>query len=394
MNKVCVYTCITGDYDYLKDYKYRDENFDYICFTNNKTITSNFWKVIYVDEAFDNLTLARKIKILGHKELNKYDYTIWLDGAMQLRKPLSDFINECCDLDKYDMIGFNHRKRDCIYDEINECVFLFKESVENAKCIENFLKKEKYPKHNGLIESTVLIRKNNKNVKNLMDLWFQILIKYSRRDQLSFNYCLWKNPIRINMLNMNVFDNDYFVHEGHCNVKFSRKYRVYLSREDSIGFKNIIDGFYEFVDGKFCINFQVPFDCDSIELMISPYDCVILKDFYINTKCNIIFDSIELGENKIFLRYNNIILKKNFKKNESILISLDMLTINIDDFFKYNYNFFKQNCEYKEKYDSLVCTHEDLKKQMNFIINSKGWKFLEKIRRFKKQIWKWFNDKK
>ena len=40
-NKICVYTCITGDYDELKDIKYVDKDYDYICFTNNKKIKSN-----------------------------------------------------------------------------------------------------------------------------------------------------------------------------------------------------------------------------------------------------------------------------------------------------------------------------------------------------------------
>lgn len=384
MNKICVYTCITGDYDSLKNLSYPDNNFDYICFTNNKDITSDFWKVVYISEDLDNLTLARKIKILGHDELKKYDLTIWLDGAMQLRKPLSTFLDECCDLDNYDMVGFNHRDRDCIYDEIDTCVFLFKESVENAKKIETFLRKEKYPEHNGLIESTALVRKNNDSVKKLMKLWFDMVTRFSRRDQLSFNYCLWKNPIRIQMLDMHVFNNDYFIHEGHCSVEFSKKYRVYFCNQNSVIYKNIIDGVYECDDNRYYLNFRIPFDCDGIELMISPFDCVILNDFWINTTCDIILNSIDIGDKRIFSRYHNIIFKKNFKKSEEIRISLDITPIGINDIFNDTYGFMSQIIQKNEEYKYLLESYNDAKKQLELVSNSKSWKILERLRKIKK----------
>ena len=43
MEKICVYTCITGNYDDLKEVKVKEDNIDYICFTNNKGLSSNSW---------------------------------------------------------------------------------------------------------------------------------------------------------------------------------------------------------------------------------------------------------------------------------------------------------------------------------------------------------------
>ena len=50
MGKICVYTCITGDYDNLIEIKNKEKNIDYYCFTNNKSIKSNTWNVIYIKE--------------------------------------------------------------------------------------------------------------------------------------------------------------------------------------------------------------------------------------------------------------------------------------------------------------------------------------------------------
>ena len=80
----------------------------------------------------------------------------------------------------------------------------------------NLYQKNKYPKHNGLIESTVLIRNfKNKKLSKVMKNWFSEIKKYSYRDQLSFNYVAWKNKFDFKLLDMNVFDNEYFGWEKH-----------------------------------------------------------------------------------------------------------------------------------------------------------------------------------
>ena len=377
MNKNCVYTCITGDYDTLKNLNYRDNNFDYICFTNNREITSDFWDVIYISENLDNLTLARKIKILGHERLEKYDLTIWLDGAIQLRKPLSTFLDECCDLNEYDMIGFKHSDRDCIYDEMDACVYFYKETIENVSRLTKLLEKEKYPKHNGLIESTVLVRKNKADVKKLMKLWFEMVSKYSRRDQLSFDYCLWKNPINIKMLNMNVFDNDYFVHVGHKNVSFSKKYRVYFGK--NINFNNLYEGEYEFDNGYYIAKFNLPYDCERFEFIVSPFDYLLLND--IETSIKYDYNCCSISDYKFFFRNNSLIFSGNFKNNDliSIKFKFDILDINaVFDIFNRN------NCALNDKISFLEKNFIDVSDELSNVLNSKGWKFLEKLRKLKK----------
>ena len=70
MEKICVYTCIAGDYDDLNEVLVKEEGIDYICFTNNKKIKSKTWKVIYVENGnLDNCHLARKLKMIGHLKL-------------------------------------------------------------------------------------------------------------------------------------------------------------------------------------------------------------------------------------------------------------------------------------------------------------------------------------
>ena len=59
MKKICVYTCITGSYDDVKEFKeFKEKNIDYILFTNNKDYKSDFWNVVYIEnDVLDNVRL-------------------------------------------------------------------------------------------------------------------------------------------------------------------------------------------------------------------------------------------------------------------------------------------------------------------------------------------------
>ena len=109
MNKICVYTCITGNYDNLIEINNIEEGIDYICYTNNKEIKSKTWKVEYIqDDNLTNVQLARKIKILGTPKLAKYDVVVWIDGRIYFEKSIKDFIKKYVDLKNYDLVGFKH----------------------------------------------------------------------------------------------------------------------------------------------------------------------------------------------------------------------------------------------------------------------------------------------
>ena len=394
MNKICVYTAITGNYDNLKKIKYKDKNIDYICFTNNKDITSDFWKIIYVDEDLDNLTLARKIKIKGYEYLKEYNITIWMDGAIEVLKPISIFLKEKCDLEKYDMIGFKHKYRDCIYDEINECVRLNKETIDNALILEKFLIKEKYPKHNGLIESTVLVRKNNKKVNILMNDWFNMLIKYTRRDQLTFNYCLWKNSIEINFLNLYVFDNKYFKHDNHKGKEIYKNYRLYQGDSTFFDYHNCIDGKYLVEDFKKGINFTLTKDTERIEIAVDEIgNCI--RNIKINKKAKIsIYNSYEIKEYKFFYDKPIITFDGDFKKGDIVKIKMDIETFDkgkeiesikeqIDKELKEASNIIDYlNAEVNSLKDEKNRLNEDINK----ILHSTSWKVTKPLRKISNKI--------
>lgn len=57
--KVCIYTCITGNYDDLHEVE-KEEGIDYICFTNNINLKSQSWKIVFIkdDNDLGNMILS------------------------------------------------------------------------------------------------------------------------------------------------------------------------------------------------------------------------------------------------------------------------------------------------------------------------------------------------
>ena len=218
-NKKIVYTAIFGDYDNIKEPEYINDDWDYICYTNNKTLTSKTFTIKYVDAVFDNPTKnARMIKILSHIFLIGYDYSLWVDGSVKLR---GHNINELIDINlKNNYISLHkHVKRDCVYEEAVACCLAKKDDdLVIQKQIDNY-ELEDMGKNYGLFETAEIVRdQNNSNVKKLNFLWWNELNKFSIRDQLSLPYIFWKHKFDFFPMSGNQWIDKYFHMYKHNKI--------------------------------------------------------------------------------------------------------------------------------------------------------------------------------
>jgi GT2 family glycosyltransferase len=217
--KMVVYTAITGNYDDLNIPEVLNPNFDYICFTDNINLKSDFWEIRLIEDLdLDNTRKARHYKILPHKYLSEYDYSLWIDGGFKIVGDLSKLINN--HVRNKQMMCIDHELRNSIYDEAKACIDRKKDSPD---VINSQMKKyldEEYPEDQGLIESGVLFRKHNDiEVINVMEDWYKEIIEHSRRDQLSFNYAAWKNDFEYDRCEIFTWKNEYLSHKGAHNKK-------------------------------------------------------------------------------------------------------------------------------------------------------------------------------
>jgi len=214
MNSKIIYTTIFGGYDDVTKPNL-PTGWDWKCFSEENSIP------LYID----NTRNAKKFKVLPHRYLQDYEYSIFIDGNMYVVGNVDELIEKY--LSDSNIAFFDHNKnrmdpRDCIYDEYNAIMNLGKNDPnqnfkDNPQVMYDQVKRyqdEGYPSHNGLITGMVILRRHNEKdcIRVMEDWWTEI--KYgSKRDQLSFNYVAWKNNTKFNYMDGDSRNNEYFTRD-------------------------------------------------------------------------------------------------------------------------------------------------------------------------------------
>lgn len=226
-NKKVVYTCIHGRYDTLRDPKFVNPDWDYICFTD-QVFTSNVWEIREIPKDClqeNKKKVQRKLKILPNRYLKQYDTSIWIDGNLELlvdpeilvRNSANNFFSTLA-----------HPQRNCLYDELDACESMGKDSHDMINEIRTMLYRERYPKNNGLAQTNLIIRNHlDDGANSLCEHWWSYVKKYSHRDQTIFNYVLWKYPNLAKKLNITsartLFEDFNFYSHGIGNKSIRKK---------------------------------------------------------------------------------------------------------------------------------------------------------------------------
>lgn len=390
--KICLYTCVTGNYDSLKELEQKEKNIDYYCFTNDRGLKSKTWNVIYVEnDSLDDITLARKIKILGHEIISEnYEISVWIDGAFLIRNSINEFLNNYCDLDNYDFAVPIHHERKNVYQEIVEVVKKGRESLNNARKIQKFLEKEDFKNSNGLYETGILVRRHNKQiVKKAMKLWFSLILKYSRRDQISLPYSIGKSGLKVKPIRMNVFDNKYFEWNDHTKGLIEdMTFRTYFGDYENIKIDDIFEGIYGFKNNLYRAQIIVPSSKDSFLFELPREVGLLLNSCKVESSSKTSYEIRNfyhiLGKKISFNRNPSILISGQFKKGEKIELSVSFEILTIQELVKILKDLQEKNDSLEVTVKGLQSELEQLNLLLSQIMNSRGYRLLEKIRNLKR----------
>lgn len=206
---IVLYTAIVGeDCPDLPSVACENPEIRCLLFTDKVFESTAGWEVLPVDPLRAIVSghprrLARAHKILAQEVLPpETTVSIWLDGnhflkpilAAEASKPawdliLSDFSDEMpgsCRLKT-----FRHSRRNCVYQEAQACIQLGKDDPQVIRSQIDRYHADGYPYHNGLAETTCVIRKHCEQTSDFNMRWWAQLCQGSFRDQLSFDYTLW-----------------------------------------------------------------------------------------------------------------------------------------------------------------------------------------------------------
>lgn len=212
--KVLIYTSVFGNYDPPKEHPEQSIDTYFMRFTQPH------------EELGDNPRLqAKYYKLLLHRLFgadNHFDYTIWIDGSVQIISP--DFAKYMVSQAKDSWCMFTHPWRDCIYDEAVEAhdmqKYLDLPIMDQMREYES----QGMPRHFGMSSGGIICR-NTRNlaVAGLDEMWWREILCWGEKDQIPLQYVLWKTGQELRRCDKPLFNNGLFTIQAGHRVEEYRK---------------------------------------------------------------------------------------------------------------------------------------------------------------------------
>ncbi|MGG7509598.1 glycosyltransferase domain-containing protein [Plantibacter sp. YIM 135249] len=194
-----VYTALFGGYEQLGEQPIAaGSGVRFICFTDDRSAQSDTWEIVYTEPRFpfDLVRSQRDIKIRGHELLAFADESLYIDNSVELRMSPNDILDSW--LAGGDLVLSDHSSREAVIDEFDEVIALNYDDV--GRVHEQLLHYStlypevlsERPTWNGMIA-----RRHTEAVARAMTTWFDHVLRYSRRDQLSANVAFHVSGVRV-----------------------------------------------------------------------------------------------------------------------------------------------------------------------------------------------------
>ena len=227
MNNKITYTSVFGGYDDVKPLSL-PQGWDFKLFSEKNSLS------LYKDSNRN----AKKYKLLPHRYLSEYEYSLWVDGNFTVVGNIDILVEKY--LKDSNIAFFNHQNtaldpRNCIYEEAefilaagernyalkpSRGILAYKDNPNTIRTQMEKYQKEGYPANNGLIKGGIILRRHNeKDVIDAMESWWEEVKYNSKRDQLSFNYIAWLHNLKFNYIEGDLRNNEFFTHSSHTGKK-------------------------------------------------------------------------------------------------------------------------------------------------------------------------------
>lgn len=184
--EIILYSCIINNRDKPKPIKIND-GFRYVLFTDNQKLQAPGWEVLPpVWKSPDPVRTSRYHKLHAFDIFPDCKQAIWLDMTHCPYRSIVSLLNGS------DLVIQKHPTRSTVKDEAVACCNLKKDIESLIKFQFEHYKKEGFPDNFGLYHTSCLIMKNTYMFRKLSEMWWNEICCWSKRDQISLPYCLWK----------------------------------------------------------------------------------------------------------------------------------------------------------------------------------------------------------
>jgi hypothetical protein len=199
-----VYTCLFGFSEHFNDFAYQRDDIDFVCFTDDPGLRSEFWTMRLVRRRdLDPARMAKRIKGLPHRFLPAYDFSLYVDNTVRLKVAPAQLFDELLAPSRSPLVCFRHPERDCVYQEAEEVIALAFDDPERVHEQMRVYRQRGYPEHNGLAKTAFLLRRHrDAGLAPVLERWHEQVLRHSKRDQLSFNPVTWFERFEVGYLDL------------------------------------------------------------------------------------------------------------------------------------------------------------------------------------------------
>lgn len=167
------------------------------------------WRIVLVKNLpFADQRKNGKIpKMLGHRLFPNAQFSIWTDSKSQFRRDPLGVLETLLWRPGAEFAISEHGARKCMYKEAEAIVKKNKASPEEVAIQLDAYRAEGMPEdlridgHKALAEASVIVREHTPATNLFMCVWFNEVMRFTARDQLSFPYVLH----RLRILHLNMF---------------------------------------------------------------------------------------------------------------------------------------------------------------------------------------------
>ncbi|MDE5615394.1 MAG: DUF616 domain-containing protein [Alphaproteobacteria bacterium] len=232
--KTVCYTYVSRGYDDLISHNHIVPDWDYVCFTDDPALIKRkrvgIWRIRRA--LFNDLDSKRNSgwhKTHPEKCCHEYGQSVWLDANVNV---LTDYLESQISKCDTELLVPIHYARDCIFEEVQAVIDAGRDTVQACLGAAHFLQSNNMPSHYGLNETNIVFRRHNTDLVRAIDaIWWDCIEKYSKRDQLSFSYALYKNGVLPNNIALNNTRTDHknFLIFNHTEGKHMKMYDIIYS---------------------------------------------------------------------------------------------------------------------------------------------------------------------
>jgi hypothetical protein len=181
--KKAIFSVLIGPYDILREAP-RFAGWDTILFTDQEVPEYLGWMVRKVETTSDARKESRRYKILSHQFLPEYSLVCYIDMNLRLKNCPPEF-----------PFWFRHPRRKTVQEEINKVLELGKDKPSPVNQFISYARSLGFTDTSGLFQNGFFCRRHSQDINRLHECWWEMVERYSHRDQLSLPYAVWKTGI-------------------------------------------------------------------------------------------------------------------------------------------------------------------------------------------------------